>query len=81
MKSMLDIILEKIERRESAPQYKPPPSVINPTPCGGSLTVMSDKDEITPVYHIKQNRNGYPMFLIYDKNQWRYVSAKHFKPV
>lgn len=81
MMSMSDIILRNIEMREHVSQYKPLQTIINPIPSGGLFTVMSDKDEVTPVYHIKQNRNGYPMFLIYDKNQWRYVSAKHFRPI
>ena len=33
------------------------------------------------VYKIKNNNNGYPTFLIYDENQWKWLSAKHFKPI
>lgn len=33
------------------------------------------------VYDIKNDKNGYPHFLIYENNEWKYVSAKHFIPV
>lgn len=32
------------------------------------------------VYDIRYNANGYPQFLIYEDNQWKLVSAKHFRP-
>lgn len=32
------------------------------------------------VYDISYNANGYPQFLIYEDNQWKLVSAKHFRP-
>ena len=28
---------------------------------------------------VRTDRAGYPMFLIYENNQWKYRSAKHFK--
>ena len=31
------------------------------------------------VYNIQNNKNGYPLFLIYDDNQWKYITAKKFK--
>lgn len=45
-----------------------------------------ETDEIVSVYDIKTDRAGYPMFLIYENNQWennqwKYRSAKHFKPI
>ena len=34
----------------------------------------------TKIYKIKNNKNGYPMFLTYKSNQWKWESAKHFIP-
>lgn len=34
--------------------------------------------ELVEVYSVKNDKNGYPHFLIFIKNQWRYISAKHF---
>jgi len=34
-------------------------------------------DKIT-VYNIRNDKNGYPQFLIYINNEWKYISAKHF---
>ena len=36
--------------------------------------------QLTVVYDIRNDQNGYPSFLIYDKGQWLWQSAKHFKP-
>ena len=33
------------------------------------------------VHNVKDDGNGYPMFLIYDNGQWLYKSAKYFKPI
>lgn len=33
------------------------------------------------VYDVKRDRHGYPHFLIFWRGQWKYVSAKHFKPM
>jgi len=35
----------------------------------------------TTVYDVKQNKNGYPTFLIMTGNEWKYVSAKHCRPI
>ena len=32
------------------------------------------------VYAIRNDKNGYPHFLIYEDNQWKWKSAKHFTP-
>lgn len=39
-----------------------------------------DKQVMKPVkvYHIKDDKNGYPHFLIYENGEWKYVSAKRF---
>lgn len=39
-----------------------------------------DKDIYT-VYNVRDDKAGYPHFLIYINRQWRYISAKHFMPV
>lgn len=39
-----------------------------------------ETDEFVNVYDIRTDRAGFPMFLIYENNQWKYRSAKHFKP-
>lgn len=33
------------------------------------------------VYNVRDNKNGYPHFLVYMHYQWKYISAKKFKPV
>lgn len=37
--------------------------------------------KLVTVYAIEQDSSGYPKFLIYDKGEWKYRSAKHYKPV
>lgn len=32
------------------------------------------------VYHVRIDKTGYPHFLVYTKDGWRYMSAKNFKP-
>nr|DAN05821.1 MAG TPA: hypothetical protein [Caudoviricetes sp.] len=39
-----------------------------------------ETDEIVDVYDVRTDRAGYPMFLIFENNQWKYRSAKYFKP-
>ena len=33
------------------------------------------------VYAIRDDKNGYPHFLIYEDGEWKYVSAKYFAPI
>lgn len=33
------------------------------------------------VYNVRDDSNGFPQFLVYIDNQWRYISAKYFKPM
>lgn len=33
------------------------------------------------VYNIRNDKTGYPHFLLYIGRQWRYISAKHFIPL
>lgn len=32
------------------------------------------------VYSVRDDKNGYPHFLIYENGEWKYVSAKYFVP-
>lgn len=32
------------------------------------------------VYGVCRDKNGYPQFLIYEENQWKWKSAKYFTP-
>lgn len=34
----------------------------------------------TKVYNVRDDKNGYPHFLIYEDGEWKYVKAKRFKP-
>lgn len=49
---------------------------------GGLFAViLKETCDIKSVYDVRINKTGYPHFLIYDDGQWKYMSAKHFKPV
>lgn len=38
-------------------------------------------NQIYGVYDVRcDTKTGYPQFLIYKNNQWRYISAKYFIP-
>lgn len=41
----------------------------------------SMSSNIYAVYNVRDDKAGYPHFLIYINHQWRYISAKHFIPV
>lgn len=32
------------------------------------------------VYNVRDDKNGYPQFLIYENREWKYMSAKYFVP-
>lgn len=32
------------------------------------------------VYDVTYDKNGYPHFLVYDDEEWKLFSAKHFRP-
>lgn len=36
---------------------------------------------IVEVFNVKNDKNGYPHFLIYFDNQWKWVSAKYCEPL
>lgn len=42
---------------------------------------LNDYCGYTSVYSVKNDKNGYPQFLIYYKNQWVWKSAKYFEPM
>ena len=38
-------------------------------------------DKVVNVYSISDDKNGFPQFLVYDKREWKWMSAKHFSPL
>lgn len=38
-------------------------------------------EESVTVYAVRDDKNGYPYFLIYENGGWKYVSAKYFTPL
>lgn len=36
--------------------------------------------ESREVFAVRDDKDGYPHFLIYEDNEWKYVKAKHFVP-
>lgn len=49
---------------------------------GYLFRVCRKSDDIpVDVYAIRDDNNGYPHFLIYEDNEWKYVKAKHFVPI
>ena len=46
------------------------------------IFTVQDKDngDFLPVYSVRNDNKGYSQFLIYQNNQWLWVSAKNFKP-
>ena len=49
---------------------------------GGLFAViLKETDDIKSVYDVRTDGKGCPHFLIYDDGQWKYMDAKHFKPV
>lgn len=48
----------------------------------GFFTVYDKKTfEEVKVYAVKDDKTGQPHFLIYEDNEWKYKSAKHFYEV
>lgn len=41
--------------------------------------VYEEYMECVKVYAVRDDKNGYPQFLIYENGEWKYVSAKHFR--
>ena len=40
-----------------------------------------EDQEKVKVFAVRDDKCGYPHFLIYENNEWKYVKAKHFIPV
>lgn len=38
-------------------------------------------DNAVTVFDVSYDKNGYPLFLIYEDNQWKRVSAKRFREI
>ena len=38
-------------------------------------------DMVVGVYAVRDDKNGYPHFLIFEEKEWKYVKAKHFVPI
>lgn len=38
-------------------------------------------NRVVEVYSIRDDKNGFPQFLVYDKHSWKWVSAKNYVPV
>lgn len=47
---------------------------------GNNRKLRKNKSNLVKVYAVRDDKNGYPHFLIYENNSWKYVSAKHFIP-
>lgn len=45
------------------------------------IVFHKDSASALKVFDVKRDEQGYPHFLVYYKNQWRYISAKHFTPM
>lgn len=39
------------------------------------------KNNMYEVYEIRDDKNGFPQFLIYENKQWAWKSAKCFEPI
>lgn len=47
----------------------------------GLFVVIDLKTDLSyTVYDVRVDKNGYPHFLIYKKDEWLWISAKHFRP-
>lgn len=49
---------------------------------GGIFRVITKcTKRIIPVFDVRNDKNGYPHFLVYMGGEWRYESAKMFEPL
>lgn len=46
-----------------------------------TVEMKDNPDVYVNVYTVTEDSNGYPKFLVFIDNQWKYMSAKHFAPV
>lgn len=42
--------------------------------------IRKSDDVLFRVYAVRDDQCGYPHFLIFENNEWKYVKAKHFVP-
>lgn len=42
---------------------------------------LKENGNLLDVYAIRDDKKGYPHFLIYMNKQWKYESAKYFEPI
>lgn len=42
------------------------------------MRIKGDTQIKTEVFAVRDDKNGFPHFLIYEEGEWKYVSAKHF---
>lgn len=48
------------------------------------MFIVCDKnnlDKELDVYNVRNDKHGYPHFLVYEDKQWKYKSAKYFVPM
>ena len=48
----------------------------NATEYGKNL--KTDISKLVKVYAVRDDKNGYPQFLIYENGEWKYRSAKYY---
>ena len=44
------------------------------------IVCNKENNAVVNVYAVRDDKNGYPHFLIFEDNEWKYVKAKHFVP-
>ena len=48
----------------------------------GLFQVLEKKTNLVVfVYHVRDDKRGFPHFLVHRDNQWKYISAKYFEPL
>lgn len=45
------------------------------------IVTYKKDNSLCTVYDIRNDKNGFPQFLIYTEGQWKYISAKNFTPI
>lgn len=54
-------------------------TVIEKNKCNGyDLTEKKDIPKYVKVYAVRDDKNGYPQFLVYENGEWKYRSAKYY---
>ena len=42
------------------------------------LNLRTNTSKLVKVYAVRDDKNGYPQFLIYENGEWKYRSAKYY---